>query len=208
MRFILFVEGHTEAKAVPDFIKRWLDPQLNQRVGIKPVRFDGWAELIADAAKKAHLYLNGPQSDEIIGVVGLLDLYGPTIYPNHATTANERYDWLKSDMEHRVNHPRFRQFFAVHETEGWLLSNPDLFPHMVKSALVSEVRQPEAVNFHEPSAKLLERVYEERIKRSYKKVTHGRDLVAHLDPVDAYAKCPKLKELLDEMLTMARGAGL
>jgi hypothetical protein len=44
----MFVEGYTERAAVPAFLKRWLDPRLPQPVGIKPVRFDGWAELVAD----------------------------------------------------------------------------------------------------------------------------------------------------------------
>ncbi len=40
MNFALFVEGHTE-RAIPAFLKRWLDPRLSQPVGIKPVRFKG-----------------------------------------------------------------------------------------------------------------------------------------------------------------------
>lgn len=53
MKFVLFVEGHTEQKAVPSFLKRWLDPKLQQAVGIKSVRFDGWPELVKDVAIKA-----------------------------------------------------------------------------------------------------------------------------------------------------------
>lgn len=29
MMFVLFVEGHTEDKALPRFLKKWLDPQLS-----------------------------------------------------------------------------------------------------------------------------------------------------------------------------------
>jgi len=28
MKFILFVEGYTEDKALPQFLKKWLDPRL------------------------------------------------------------------------------------------------------------------------------------------------------------------------------------
>ena len=35
MKFILFVEGRTEHKAIPSFLKRWLDPQLSKPVGVK-----------------------------------------------------------------------------------------------------------------------------------------------------------------------------
>jgi hypothetical protein len=38
MKFILFVEGYTEDKALPQFLKKWLDPQLPNPVGIQTVR--------------------------------------------------------------------------------------------------------------------------------------------------------------------------
>jgi hypothetical protein len=68
--------------------------------------------------------------------------------------------------------------------------------------------QPEAINFSEPPAKLLENLYKNKFKRTYKKVTDAGDLFRRLDPDIAYLKCPKLKEFLDEMLEMARAAGL
>jgi hypothetical protein len=40
VNFALFVEGPTE-RAIPAFIKRWLDPRLTRPVGVKPVRFHG-----------------------------------------------------------------------------------------------------------------------------------------------------------------------
>ncbi len=46
MKFILFVEGYTEDKVLPQFLKKWLDPRLTQPVGIKTVRFEGWQELV------------------------------------------------------------------------------------------------------------------------------------------------------------------
>lgn len=44
MKIVLFVEGYTEKKALPDFLKRWLDFRLPAPVGIKTVRFEGWSE--------------------------------------------------------------------------------------------------------------------------------------------------------------------
>jgi len=35
MKFILFVEGRTEDKALPAFLKKWLDPRLESPVGIR-----------------------------------------------------------------------------------------------------------------------------------------------------------------------------
>jgi hypothetical protein len=207
MKFVLFVEGYTEDKALPKFLKRWLDPRLEKPVGIKTVRFEGWQELVKDTSQKAHMYLNGPDKDDIIAVIALIDLYGPTFYPKKLKTADERFDWAKEELEKKVNHPKFLQFFAAHETEAWLLSNPDLFPVEVKKSLPAKVVNPETVNFDEPPAKLLERLYSQKIGRRYKKVTNGRELFGRLEPDVAYGKCPKLRELLDKMLELAGDAG-
>ena len=205
MKFVLFVEGHTEKKCLSGFLRRWLDSRLNQRVGIQVVRFEGWPELVKDSPTKARLYLN---NTDVIAVIALLDLYGPTFYPKDKVTVADRYAWARADLEGKVGDPRFRQFFAVHETEAWLLSDPDLFPRAVKDALSARVQHPEEVNFDEPPSKLLGRLYDEKTKRTYKKVTHGKELFDKLDPGVAYRKCPRLKELLDQMLHMAETRGL
>jgi len=204
MKFILFVEGYTEKIALPQFLKKWLDPKLPNPIGIRTVRFEGWPELVKDAPLKAKMHLNGPAKNDIIAVISLFDLYGPTFYPNNLKGCNERYDWGKDYIETKVNHPHFFQFFAVHEVEAWLLSEPDIFPVEVKRAFPVKITHPEAVNFDEPPAKLLERLYPLHVKRSYKKVVNGKDLFAKLDPSIAYNKCPKLQELLDKMLELAQ----
>lgn len=203
MKFVLFVEGYTEKDALPAFLKRWLDPKLEKPVGIKTVKFEGWAALRKDVRKKALLYLNGPQSQDIVAVIGLLDLYGPGFYPSHLIRADDRYNWAKKDIEDEVAHPKFRQFFAVHEVEAWLLSQPKLFPSLVRDSFPVRINQPETINFNEPPSKLLQRLFQNRIKQTYKKVTHGKDLFDRLDPSIAYENCPRLKELLDEMLDLA-----
>jgi hypothetical protein len=93
LRFILFVEGETESKVLPDFFKRWLDPRLTKPVGIKPVRFKGWSHLCQEVSIKADKYLNGPDNDEIIAVISLLDLYGPECFPTHLRTTEEKVGW-------------------------------------------------------------------------------------------------------------------
>lgn len=204
MKFILFAEGHTEHKAVPAFLKRWLDPRLSRPVGITPVRFEGWPELVKDAPSKARLYLSGP---DVIAVVALLDLYGPTFYPADKRTPQERYDWAKGHLEHAVNQPKFHQFFAVHEVEAWLLSDPSIFPPPVRERLAAQTKDPESVNNDRPPARLLNDLYEAATRRKYKKVVYGKDLFERLDPSVAYRKCPRLSELLDKMLELAQSAG-
>lgn len=208
MRFILFVEGHTEQKAVPAFLKRWLDPRLDRPVGIKAVRFEGWAELLDDVATKTRLYLDDASGSNVVAVVSLLDLYGPTIYPRRTESAADRDQWGRTHIEQKVNRERFRHFFAIHETEAWLLSQPEIFPAEVRRALPATTAAPEQVNFDEPPAYLLKRLYRQTRRRSYKKVVYGKKLFEKLDPDIAYAKCPTLKSLLDQMLALARTAGL
>ena len=104
MRFVLFVEGHTEQKAVPSFLKRWLDPKLTQPVGIKPVRFQGWAEMRKEIPKKAKMYLEGSMYADVLGVICLMDLYGPTMYPATCTSAEDRLIWARQEFEQSVYH--------------------------------------------------------------------------------------------------------
>jgi hypothetical protein len=208
MKFVLFVEGYTEQKAVPSFLKRWLDPRLGQPVGIKPVRFEGWPELVDDVEKKARLYLEGSAGSDVIAVVSLLDLYGPTIYPPDRQSAADRDQWGREHIEKKVNHEKFRHFFAVHETEAWLLSQPEIFPDEIRRVFPKKVTTPEQVNFNEPPACLLKNLYMQVTRKPYKKVVDGGQLFGKLDPDVAYDKCPRLKALLDEMLTLAKAAGL
>jgi hypothetical protein len=202
VKFILFVEGHTEKQALAQFMKRWLDPQLPQPVGIKVVRFRGWQNYVDDVAMKAELTLAGNSGTDVIAVIGLLDLYGPKFYPENATTADEKYEWGKKHIEQKVGKAKFRQHFAVHETEAWLLSDPSVFPDEVRTALPR--RPPETVNFNKPPAKILEHVYQNRLGRSYRKVIDGSNIFFDLSPDAAYKQCPRLRVLLDEMLQLAR----
>ncbi len=209
MKFVLLVEGQTEKDSAAAFLKRWLDPQLKQAVGIQVVAFNGYADLARNIAKKATMYVNEPKQAEIIAVVGLLDLYGPDFYPTDRITAEERYSWGKSHFENEVGLERFRMFFAVHEWEAWLLSQPNIFPREVQNALPNaKISQPERINFNEPPAKFLDRIYRQAIGKNYKKTTYGKQLFPKLDPSVAVLKCPYLKAMLDEMLLLAKAAGL
>ena len=205
MKFVLFVEGHTEQIAVPYFLQRWLNRRLSKNIGIKSVRFQGWPEMINDMPKKANMYLD--RYKDVIAVLGLMDLYGPTFYPQDKLTVEERLKWAAQNIEEKVGLDKFRIFFAVHDIEAWLLSDPNIFPIEVRKAFPSGMN-PEKVNFCEPPSKLLDRIYYQKTRRKYKKRVFGRALFAKLDPELAYNKCPNLKSMLDEMLRMAKESGL
>lgn len=204
MKFVLFVEGHTEENVLADFFKRWLDPRLPQRVGIKSVVLTGWQTYYNEIARKVERNLSGKPGADVIAGIGLLDLYGPQFYPSDKLKTDERRTWAKAHLEQRVAHPRFRQHFAVHELEAWILAQPEILPREVRASLPGRSAQPELVNFNEPPAKLLERLYRDRLKKSYKKIIDGVGLFRSLSPGRAYERCPSLKLLLDDMLDLAK----
>lgn len=205
MKFILFCEGWTEDKALPDFLRRWLHTQFSVNIGVKAVRFNGWQQMVQDAPIKAKLHL---RQQDVIAVIGLLDLYGPTFYPPEKRTVAERYEWAKGHIEKKVGAQGYRQHFAVHEIEAWILSQPDLLPPAVKKKLPGTAQHPETVNFNEPPAYLLDRLYEEALKRGYKKVANGKDLFSRLDASIVRSKCPYFKRLSDDLVELAKGKGL
>jgi hypothetical protein len=150
MKFVLLVEGHTEHRAIAEFIKRWLDPQLSRPVGVTPIRFQGYGDLMRDVANRTKMILNDPQAgQEVIAVISLLDFYGPTFsFPKGVAGTAARCAWAKNDIERRVGDERFRHFFAVHEFEAWLLSSPRIFPSAVQPHLPK--KPPETVNNDNP----------------------------------------------------------
>jgi hypothetical protein len=212
MRFILLVEGRTEHRVIGDFLGRWLNPQLRKRVGMDVVNLKNFGAFKNKAAERARDYLGGGEGRHVIAVIGLLDLYGPDrsdFYPLNKQSADERYDWGVAYFEQQVDNPsRFRMFFAVHELEAWLLSQPSVLPREVAERVARDRRDPEKVNFNRPPAKMLRESYTQELHREYKKTVDGPRLFAQLDPETARQRCPHLKRLLDDMLALAKKAGL
>jgi hypothetical protein len=202
MRFVLLVEGPTE-KALARFLKRWLDAHLDPKIGVQTSKpGGGCCRLVEDMSQKARIYLSHPKANELIGVVALLDLHG-LAHPSNVVSSPERVSWWTNKIENEVDDPRFRVFFAVHDVEAWLLSQPEIFPRKVQAELGGDIRDPESVDFDEPPGKLLQRIYRKVTDREYKKVTHGTELFGKLDPDVACSKCRQLKRMLDHMLQEA-----
>lgn len=97
-------------------------------------------------------------------------------------------------------------FFAVHEVEAWILSQPDLLPLSVSGSIAKRLAKPEEVDFDQPPAKLLKQPYLREKKGEYKKTVDGEQLFSHLDPEVVLDKCPYFKEMMEEILTLARKA--
>ena len=198
MTIVLFVEGETE-KYLPEFLSRWLNPKLANSVAIKPVDLKGSGNYRKEFAGRARLAV---QSPHVVGAVGLLDFSGSGIrYPDG--TLQEKYVWAKQELEREVNDSRFRQHFAVHETEAWLLSEPGIFPRAVIPHL-PKATNPETINTQDPPSHRLKTLYHQRLGKTYDKPLAGSILFRKLDPETAYRCCPHLKLLLDDILALGQ----
>jgi hypothetical protein len=206
LRFILFVEGDTEANSLGAFFQRWLNPRLSKRVGIGVVNLKG-NRFARDLPNKVRYYVGRDRGNDVIALFGLLDLYKGAPYPADVCGADERYDWGVRHYEELVANNSFRMFFAVHEIEAWLLSQTDLFPRRVRGTIPDNwTQRPEHVNFDNAPAKRLNDAYLAQLNRSYRKITDGANLFRRLDVEVAYARCPHLKRMLDTMLDLAKNA--
>lgn len=220
MKFILLLEGATEEKGVPGFINRWLNQFFTAGVGVQPDTFEGWPDLHDSTPKKAARYLTDARSPDVIAVISLLDLYGPTFYPTEAVSVRERYAWGTEYMEGRVRQhflqrgladdlaAKYRHFFAVHETEAWFLAQPALFPDGIRRFLEKQPKAPETVNFQTPPGKLLEQQYLQKQKRRYGKTINARNFFPRLDTETVASRCPYLKAMLYELRKLALDAGV
>jgi hypothetical protein len=204
MKFVFLVEGKTEQAGIKSFLKRWLDLNSLESVGISTVQIRNIDKL----EKRARQDLEGPDAGVIIAVIGLLDIYEAKLpFPGKLKTTKERITWGIDFMQKKVGLEKFRMFFAVHEIEAWLLSQPELFPRQIQQHLRNKTsNHPEKVNLNEPPGKLLGYLYSRELNSKYKKVIDGKSLFSQLDPQIAYKKCPYLKEMLDEMLSLAKSA--
>jgi hypothetical protein len=182
VKFVLLVEGQTE-KYVAEFLERWLNARLETRVGFKTVPFEGRPQYVKDVRQKTEKHLNDPQvGNDYIAAIGLLDLYGADFYPAGAETVEERYQAGKEFIEKAVGNSRFHQFFAVHEIEAWLISDPGRFRTEVRSEVAKMSKSPEGVDDNRPPSKRLDELYRTKLKDSYKKVINARNEFPKLDP--------------------------
>jgi hypothetical protein len=206
-RIALFVEGDTERgdarrRTLPSFLHRWLDPQLppTSRVGITPVKFQGVSNYLDDLPQKVGMYLDNNQANFNFGLVDLYGIPSNRIDLSRYTTVQEKVNAARLYIRGLVPQQyqdRFRQHFAVHEIEAWLLAYPEQWPAEVRGQL--KKRPPEQVNFNEPPARFLKRILGGR----YKKTTTAMNLFPKVDPQVAIDRCPHLKLLAEDLLRVA-----
>jgi hypothetical protein len=204
----LFVEGDTERgdarqTTLPKFFHNWLDPQLPEfgRVGIKAVKFQGVSNYLDDLAMKLALHLDGGTAKFVFGLVDLYGLPPNRIDLTRCTTVAEKIDQARKQIRALVPRQfqsRFRQHFAVHEVEAWLLAYPQRWPSEIRTQITK--RPPEEVNFTEPPAKFLKRI----LGGGYKKTVTAKNIFPFVDPGVAVGKCPHLARLANDLLQVSR----
>lgn len=206
MSLLLLLEGATELAALPTFLGRWLEKEAGRPIRLRPVDLKGSGNYVRELRRKIVLFTeNYP---DITGCFGLLDLYGLDLpYPKTVTSSAAKQRWAKQHLEAIASHPSFRQHFAVHDVEAWLLSDPALFDRSVRDALPKKAAKPEAVNFDTPPAELLKSLHLMKTPRAYRKRVDGKTFFNKLDPHLAASKCPALQALLQDMLAAAKLQG-
>ena len=202
MRFILIVEGDTEKRSIEGLIRKHLSEKTGQKIGVTAINIKGYGNFIRDLPQKVKKYLTGPDKDEILAVVGLMDLYKTPYTHEVNCPIRERILEETRHFEELVLQDRFRMFFAVHEYEAWLLSDFDKFDPSIKSKIASHARNPEEVNTDEPPSKFLKRLYSEYLHREYKKTVDGKVLMGRIDPQKVYEKCPNYRVMFDFFISL------
>lgn len=206
-RIALFVEGDSERgdarrKTLPTFFHRWLDPRLpaQGRVGIAAIKFQGVSHYLDDLAQSIELHLTQRRANFVVGLVDLYGLPPDRIDLSDCATVREKVIAARRAIRALVPRElanRFRQHFAVHEVEAWLLAYPERFPADVRNQITK--RPPETVNFDEPPSRFLK-----RLLRGYKKTVVARNLFPSVDPMVAIERCPYLRALANDLLDIAR----
>lgn len=207
-RIALFVEGDTERgdarqKTLPTFFHNWLDPQLPSlsKVGIHAVKFQGVSDYLDDLPTKLELYLSERRANYVVGLVDLYGLPPSRVDLSDCATVAEKVEKARRQIRSLVPDAfkrRFRQHFAVHEVEAWLLAYPERWPPEVRDQITR--RPPEQVNFNEPPAKFLKRI----LGGKYKKTVRAKNFFPHVDPQAAIDKCPFLALLAYDLLEIAK----
>ncbi len=201
-RIVLFVEGDTE-QSLPAFFHKWLDPQLRPftKVGIHAVKFQGVSNYLDELPRKLQQYLTDGRANFVVGLVDLYGLPPARIDLSGCTTMHQKVAKARGEIRRLVPNQfqqLFRQHFAVHEVEAWLLAYPDQWPRQVRNQIAR--RPPEEVDFSEPPAKFLKRI----LGGSYRKTVYARNLFPIVDPQTAIDKCPFLKLLAQDLLEIAK----
>ena len=171
------------------------------KLGITVVRFQGVSNYLNDVVQKVSLFLDDSRANFVFGLVDLYGIPPSRIDLSKCATIRDKVETARAHMRNLVDpvyRDRFRQHFAVHEVEAWLLACPEVWPRAVRDEI--QRRPPEEVNFNEPPARFLKRI----LRGRYQKKRTAMNLFPRIDPQAASEKCPYLNALMQDLLRVAK----
>jgi hypothetical protein len=153
-RITLLVEGKSECgdarrRTLPDYLKRWLDPQLpfDRRVGIAAICLGGVDRYLNDYAQKAHDQLERG-SDYVIGLVDAREFPFARLKIDVGQSRDKSLAIAKAQIEAGIDarfSGRFRQHFVVQELESLLLADDQLWEEDQLRRIRKAANSPHAI---------------------------------------------------------------
>lgn len=206
MRVLLFVEGEMEQKGLPPCLSAYCQRSLGRRLRFQAICFRGAANYVRELTTKVRMHLGAKASGDILAAFGIVDLYGLPLQLSgwQDKGVADKVSLGRKHFETQVAHSKFRQFFAVHETEAWLLADSAQLPDPVRKALPGKCARPEEVNNDMPPAKLLDKLYRDKVSRAYQKSIDGVNMLGDLSHDTVSAKCPYFRDMLTELTALVK----
>ncbi|MDR2208524.1 MAG: DUF4276 family protein [Azoarcus sp.] len=224
IRLKILVEGPSEEV----FVKQVLAPHLKQhKVNVTPViivtkkRVDGYEHRGGGLSWKKvleHLRYLANDSDAIST---LFDFYGlPKKFPGYREACAEQnprngVEVLEERLAQEFKHPNFIPFFALHEFETWLFSDPDtVATYFGEPVLANELRkavqgavEPEFINHGiktHPKKRLDDML--DKLSLAYKETSDGPILMSNIGISTVRSACPHFSGWLDRLEQLGKMA--
>lgn len=204
-RIMILCEGDTEEIGIKHFLKRQWDRDGLASVGLHPINLNGKLE---DIFSFVPLYR---QTDAVIAVFTLIDLYGMTrvthgTYDDISTKVQTVKNWLRNGLD-----TDFSGFFyphlCVHETEAWFLAEGRCLGRRLNDPNLTPEPSAELQNFGNHPSLRINRLFKSRRGSSYHKINDAIALFKCLEFEPVYSTCTYFRSFYDELVSSGR-AGL
>jgi hypothetical protein len=204
-RVLISVEGQTEETFVREILTRHL---WNLNVDPTPVvvatkivkqgnKFKGGLSSYAQVWNDVQKLLRDTNA---VAITTMYDLYKlPTDFPGYSSRPDgncfEKAEYLETEFQRKISHPRFKPYLQVHEFEAFLFVNPAvtarLFPENNKLkeliAIKNDFNTPEEINdgvTTAPSKRIM------RLYPNYEKPLYGSLVAIDVGLENIRAECP------------------
>ena len=214
-RIIIIGEGQTEQEFCNDILLPYFANHDIYITNPTIKKSNGGIVAWRDLKKEIEIYLKQDSSTYVTLLIDYYGLYSNMGYPYWDESLNivdiyERMDFLEKAMLNDIDDNlknRFIPYIQVHEFEGILFSNKEIFDnnfdedefldHDYLEETVSLFENPEMINNGRdtaPSKRL------KRILKDYNKIVHGSLLAAEIGLSNIMDKCPRFNSWIHMLL--------